>query len=192
MAFATAEQLRIWLGLSTIDTTRADELLEKLTGAAKRVAKQQLEAVTDDSIELQGTWDKVLRLPQRPVTAVSAVAIDGAALTVDVDFTWTRAGKLVRASRPATLLPRMANGYWGGEHAVVTVTYSHGYATIPDDVVGVVLASAARAYTNPAGAMSHSAGGAAQTHGGAGTFERGGIGFTPSEKELLRNYGRRT
>lgn len=190
---ATAEELRVHMGLaaSSFDDTRAEDLLTRASRLAQTVAHQTFELVADDEVELDGRWKRTMYLPERPVTAVTAVAIDDTPLTVDVDYTWSRNGKLSRITQTSSRrVPRPRTGWWGGDEAVVTVTYSHGYASIPEDVKGIVLAAAARTYTNPTGKVSESIGTWSASHGGAGAFERGGIAFTSFEQAALREYGR--
>lgn len=109
---------------------------------------QTFTATAGDTITLDTYGDEDVRLPQRPVTAVTAVT------TRDKGSTATTARTLnadyeVRGDR----LRWVGIGSWPYE---VTVTYSHGYAAIPDDVKGATLAVAAEIYDNPEG-LSRSA-----------------------------------
>ena len=104
---------------------------------------QTFEAVTGDTITLDTHYGEDVRLPQRPVTAVTSVVTRHrgetatTARTANTDYE-------VRGDR----LRWVGLGYWPYE---VTVTYSHGYATIPDDVKGATLAVAAEIFDNPEG-----------------------------------------
>lgn len=102
--------------------------------------------VEDDEQVLTGTWDNLLKLPQRPVISVSAVARRRGSETVDTEDV-----------APYSLLRDHLYRYggWGGPEAIVTVTYTHGFEVIPDDVRATVLSMAARAY---AGFQATSAG----------------------------------
>jgi hypothetical protein len=91
-----------------------------------------------------GQW---LALPQRPVTGVTSVTLDGAALVEGVDY--TRVGdRLFRYSGWQS---------YGFGPPVVTVAYSHG-GVVPDDVLGAVLAVAADLFDNPLGLTSETIG----------------------------------
>jgi hypothetical protein len=72
-----------------------------------------------------------LMLPSLYVTAVSVIEIDGAALTVDVDFQVHRSGWV-------DFLPY--GGWWYGD--LVEVTFTHGYDNPPAAVTAAVQALA--------------------------------------------------
>jgi hypothetical protein len=75
---------------------------------------QQVDAVEDDVLTVYGSGTRALTLPELPVTAVTSVTLDGAAIT---DFTFDEHG----------LLWRDDPGYWV-KGARYVVTYDHGYA----------------------------------------------------------------
>lgn len=89
---------------------------------------QLIHHVADDEVVLDSVGGPVLLLPQVPVTEVSSVVVDGEAVD---DFEWSERGIL-----------RRARGWPRGLRAV-TVTYSHGFAEIPGDVVDAVCEMAA-------------------------------------------------
>ncbi|MFJ4852398.1 MULTISPECIES: hypothetical protein [unclassified Streptomyces] len=112
--FATVADLRAQLGR---DLT-ADELLhvDRLLAGASHLIRmtagyQQISRVDNDTVTLRGSGTVVLRLPQRPVRDVTAIA----GLTVAV---WRWDG--------GELLTRVDGYCWDGP---VTVTYSHGFDT---------------------------------------------------------------
>lgn len=86
---------------------------------------------TTSSIVLEGRAEQWLRLPGPPVTAVSSVELDGEAVadyrlrTADL---WRRAGWQVVC----------------GEPSEVGVTYTHGLAEVPADIVDLVCRLAAQ------------------------------------------------
>lgn len=144
------------------DTAAADIALRMATAAIKNHTKQTIEQVTDQA-DLQGNWSHKLWLPERPVTAVSAVSIIGGSgfvrevvLTQDSDFVLGPMGLLRRVSYITGRLLTPASGYWGGDMAIVRVTYTHGFASIPDDVNAVCLSVASRLMTNPEGLLRES------------------------------------
>jgi hypothetical protein len=116
-SLVTQTELETLLG-ETLDADVAALLLNTASGVVRGVVGQELSAVTDDVLSIMGTTSVWLLLPQRPVTAVAAVELDGAALTSGTDY--KRFGsRLWRA------------GGWRtcpSEPTAVQVTYSHGYA----------------------------------------------------------------
>lgn len=77
-----------------------------------------------------------LLLPKTPVIAVSQVRIKGVAVT-----DYSRINEV--------LYRRLGFGLWYAYPPdLVEVDYTHGYTTVPDDVKGVVLETAAHAYEN--------------------------------------------
>lgn len=102
-----------------------------VTSAALLRASTRVRAYTGQRISTGSSTIRargpVVRLPERPVTAVTSVTdSDGVVLTVDVDY------ELVGQD---LTLPT------SGEF---TVVYSHGFATVPDGVLEVVCTIAAR------------------------------------------------
>jgi hypothetical protein len=173
---------------SPAEVAAADLVLQGVIGTVKRAARQQLELVTNDVVQLPGVWEQTLRLPQRPVVAVTAVSLrDPAGVAIALvetrDYVWSRLGLLQRIGFIARI-PRSIEGYWGGPAATVTVTYSHGYASIPDDVRAIVLAAAVREFGNPEGDTEESIGNYAVKHSAADAALLG------SERKALSNYGR--
>jgi len=109
--------------------------VEEATAAIRNYCRQELELVEDEEITLDSSGGPVLFLPELPVISVSTVIEDGDTLTVDDDYKLGQYGILHRIE---------AN--WASGIQIVTVTYSHGYATIPDDIVSVATRAASRAY----------------------------------------------
>ena len=66
----------------------------------------------------------------------------------------------------------MAAPHWGGPSARVTVTYTHGFATVPPSVKAAVLSMAARAAASPAGVRQESIAGYSVTYADAGVMVR--------------------
>jgi hypothetical protein len=116
---------RLGRSLSTDETARAYALLQDASAKVRAYTGQQItQSTSTDRIRAR---NGVARLPQRPVTAVTAVA-DIAATSLDA--TWAGGEQL--------------GLYFDG---YVDVTYTHGYATVPDDIVTVVAGVAARSFS---------------------------------------------
>lgn len=113
--------------------------IEEATEAIKNYCHQEIEEVEDDEVtfDVPRFYLKKLFLPELPVTSVATVVEDGDALTEgdDEDYQLGNDGVLHRI-----------DDYWEKGIRIVTVTYTHGYATIPDDIVAVCTRAAARAY----------------------------------------------
>lgn len=111
---ATAAELARLPGMAGVDTDTADLLLQMATGVVQGVVRQRLVAVTADQITLLGTADADLWLPERPVVAVTAVTVDGVAVT-----DWRLFGPRLRRACGWSDYPPVP--------AEVSVTYDHGY-----------------------------------------------------------------
>ncbi|MGH3010162.1 MAG: hypothetical protein ACRDLM_12260 [Gaiellaceae bacterium] len=121
------------------ELAQVTDLLDRASAEIRSAIGQVVTRVIDETISLPViTNDQTLELPEQPVVSVSAVAIDGAAVT---DYK-KLGGTLWR---------------WYGwqqhtyfrwtEPAVVTVTYTHGVDTVPKELqtLCLALASAAKA-----------------------------------------------
>lgn len=152
MAFATAADLAAYLrvdAFSGADLNAANLALDIATSVVVGRTRQDFAEKTDDVITLQTDGDGIVRLPQRPVTAVTSVTTRDRASTATTTRTLNTDYEISRDR----LVWIGAGSGWPYE---VTVTYSHGYATIPADVKGATLAVAAEIFDNPEG-LSRSA-----------------------------------
>jgi hypothetical protein len=138
--FCTIQDVEEFLQLSIEDdaalAASCQRAITAATAAIRNYCHQYLELVEDDEWTFDvrpARWN--LLLPELPVVAVSAVLEDGEALTVDDDYKLGLYGQLWRVGRR-----------WEPGVQIVTVTYDHGYATIPDDIVDVCTRAAARTY----------------------------------------------
>ncbi|OKI22208.1 hypothetical protein [Streptomyces sp. CB03911] len=135
--FATADDLQarlIGMELTETERAQADRLLADASALIRMTAGyQQISRVDNDTVTLRTAGPASLRLPQRPVLAVSAVA------GLTTDQWWWDGGVWIYRS----------DGYWCGP---ATVTYSHGLAE--DEPAYQVARSVAcdavkRIFTNP-------------------------------------------
>lgn len=139
---ATVEELRLWVGDPGLDAAAATVKLIAASAQVRLATGQDFTAVSGDTVVLDGVDGEWLALPQRPVTAVSSVSINDTVLDV---AGWTLSGhRLFRRSG-------WQGRTWSWGPTLVTVTYDHGYAEIPDDVRSAVLALAADMQANPQG-----------------------------------------
>jgi hypothetical protein len=194
--FATAEELGSFLGRRFDPQERGAAELHLRTASAviQAAAAQVFELVLDDEIDLRYQRGPDLHLPERPVLAVSAVTVDGAAVTDYIvtgsAVSWIGSGLVgVRGFSPELFGVRS----WT---PAIKVTYSHGYAIdalpepnplgarmLPEEIKTVCLALAARSMTNPTAAAAETMGGYAVTHGAVSALE-----LLPAEERILQRY----
>lgn len=161
---ATTSDLNAFLQ-HAVDSTTAALLLECATAVVQEAAGgQRIVQVVGDVLTVMGTTDSWLPLPQLPVTAVTAVSLDGVALTVNTDYQvfgnrlfrtygWQNRWGLgwYQYGPPS----QVDQGYIGPQPSTVIVTYTHGYATGRQELQlarNAVLGLAAGAASNPSGA----------------------------------------
>ncbi len=154
---ATAADLEKRLGrsLTTTEATRAAAYLTDASAMIRSYTNQTFTAVTGDVITLRAVGTK-LRLPQRPVTAVTSVVAVGWGtvpdLTLPVGF-WGWDGIDIVEVEPFNAeywLSLPSIDLWYGEvPETYRVTYNHGDATIPDDVVAVCAGMVLRVLLSP-------------------------------------------
>ena len=109
--------------------------IAEATEAIRNYCHQHIELVSDDEITLDCAGGTRLFLPELPVTEVTEVIEDGEILTEDDDYKLGQYGILHRVNQD-----------WAAGVQIITVTYPHGHATLPDDIVGVATRAAARVY----------------------------------------------
>ncbi len=196
-AFCTIADLEAFLQV-TIGTPNASATaaIAAASAAIQNECRQRIEQVAADVLTLTVEASRsTILLPEQPVTAVASVVEDGTTLTVGTDYRWTSAGLLVRQGRA-----------WHSGWQEVVVTYTHGYATIPDDLKGVCIRAAARSYQ--AGLRASSTGGvpgiqaesaegdysvtftpeSAAPGGGSSLGASAAPILLPSEKAILQRY----
>lgn len=116
-------------GVDVTDSTLADLMLEVASATVRNAAGRVPISETTSTVSLIGRGEQYLPLPGAPISAVSAASIDGTAVT---DFVLD-GNRLWRA-----------NG-WGfdWEPTPVSVTLTHGYASVPVWIVDLVCSLAA-------------------------------------------------
>ncbi len=188
-AFATEAELEAYAGTS-VATDRATLLLDAATAAIQAYCRQSFTQDTTTAV-FPGTFGSSLVLPERPVTAITLVKIGDTTLTVDTDYVWDGAHTLYRGTKVDGVLSVNGPDYlidgwgdWGGPGAQVTVTYTHGHATIPGAIKGVCLALAARTLGSPDGVNSESVGSYSVSYSRTG----GAVSLLSEERELLNRY----
>lgn len=180
---ASVEDLEARLGHAVDNPTRAEALLEDASDAVRDYTGQQFTKKTGDTIRRTPKNGKV-RLPQRPVIAVTAVKdTDGNPLEFSLN------GDVVKITS-ATVASFERNGIYTGD---VDITYDHGYEAdaYPRRVVAVVCQIAGRALGTPpdeSGLTSETLEGYSYGRGSAAAA--GGVGMLPDERRALDTFRR--
>ena len=190
---ASQDQVETILGraLTEAEATRCTGLLAAASARFRAEARQDFTAA--ETTRVLRVADGRVRLPLWPVTAVTAVhavttaGTAGAAIgtwawdglwTIEVGDWWN-----LQVNAPVVDLDE-----WG---QTVQITWSHGYATIPDDVSYAVAGMVARAIgTGSAGTgvVSETIGQYSYRLGSAA--ESGALGMTVDEIAVARRYRR--
>lgn len=152
-ALATAEDLESRLGrdLTDAEAIRADALLDDASAKIRRYTRQDFSLVEDDEVVLRGPGG-LIRLPQRPVTAVSSVVALGGNGVPDFPLTdWLWDGLDTIRIGEGNFVINLPETWWDddGYPGTYRVIYSHGNAEVPADVVAVACAMVLRSLTNP-------------------------------------------
>jgi hypothetical protein len=168
-ALATPSQLASRLQLDEDFDPAAGQLaLDGASGLVRAIARQQFSFTAQETCILRG-GERVLTLPERPavvdsgpnlLTVIELGEFGGVNVPMVQDRDYSRIGNELTRGYPwwwnqttRTMgYPRTRPlGVWSPR---VQVTYSHGYLTIPDDVVSIVLDVASVLYDNPTGLRS--------------------------------------
>lgn len=201
MAFCTVADLERFLMVDIPEAKQASatRAINAATAAIQNYCHQVLERVEDESITLDSSGATKIFLPELPVASVAEVIEDGETLTVDEDYKLGQHGILHRLSNDVAIP-------WAAGVQILEITYTHGYETMPTDVVDICTRAASRAYQaglkaedadGVPGIISKSLGDYAvsfgsEQGGGAGGESVLGASASPvllrSEKEILDRY----
>lgn len=166
-ALVTTSQLASHLQMD-LDASTADLAVNRASGLVRALARQRFDFVSQETVVLKG-GERVLTLPERPAVVDTGLnlltvtelgefgSIDvtlienqhysriGNELTRGYPWWWNSTQRLMGYPRTRPI------GVWAPR---VRVTYSHGYATIPDQIQDCVLDAAGVLYDNPTGLRS--------------------------------------
>lgn len=185
-ALAKLEDLEALLGRefnTDAQRERAEAALRIATTRIQAEARQHFFLVEDDVVELHPQFGRAyeISLPERPVVAVGALTIDGSTIA---SYEVTRWGR-VRATVGDLLTPFPVANRDPRKPALVTVTYTHGYADgeIPQELQDICLVVATRLLANPEGFTQEGMGQYQASYGDAA-----GVTLTQDEIRLLRRW----
>lgn len=137
-----------------------DLALRRASARVRRYTRQDFTFVENETIELPG-GERVLRLPQYPLVTsegyplivVEVADFGGIEWVVLESRDYSRLGNELTRGYPWQAPTRLMGWPWSRAQGVwapkVRVTYSHGYAEVPDDIVDVVLDLATMNLANP-------------------------------------------
>lgn len=199
---ATVEDLEARLGreLTDEERARAAALLADASALIRGFTGQDFTLVAGDVVTLRPVGT-VVRLPQRPVQAVTrVVAVGGSDAVPDItlppgSWTWDGLDKVDVWPPDTSWLLSLPEAWADGWGAVDTyrITYDHGYAEVPPDVVAVVCAMVLRTLLAPspvAGMVSERIGQynyqLQQSTGSVGAS----VLMTQADRDALRRYRR--
>jgi hypothetical protein len=176
-ALATVADLEARLGKAVTDPIQAQAMLDDVSASVRSYTGQAFSRViTTDRLTVRRA---LVRLPQRPVNSVDAVALsDGTAVTFD----WQTGAETVCVGGWESSCSRIS---------AALVTYDHGYDTIPQDIVAVVcnVTNRGLGIDPTAGAIaSRSISNYQETYGPVGAA--GSTGLFTSEVQVLDRYRR--
>lgn len=135
MGFCSIDDINTFLGTTILpDDAQALLAIDEATAVIQNYCNQKIEQVSDDTIQLDGTGSTKLFLPELPVVSISSVEADGVLLDPTY-YALAENGVLWRKY-----------GVWTVGARNISITYTHGYVSIPEDVKGVCYRSASRLY----------------------------------------------
>ena len=196
VTFASVDELAARLGIAfdTDERDRAQTLLQIATGLIQDEAEGQLIVlVENDTITMPGRNDEVIVLPQRPVVSVSSVILDGDVLAEGVNWYLDDAGAIRRLTMP-TVLGAMDAIFdaplgqfigFGYPYQTLQITYTHGYATIPNLYKAICLEAVVRVWVNP-GSVARATIGDTSTVYDNNRFSPTGLMLTDDERRAIR------
>ncbi|WP_327378008.1 hypothetical protein OG393_31025 [Streptomyces sp. NBC_01216] len=181
----------------SISTAALDLALRRASARVRSFTRQDLTLVEHETVVLGG-GGRVLALPQRPLvvdddhplTVVELADPGGVEVTAVEDVDYTRLGSELTRAYPYYAPTRTMGWPWtrrGVWAPRVRVTYSHGEADVPDDIVDIVLELASMNLANPENLRSVSIDDYARTFA---SETIGNARLTPGHRADLRPYRR--
>ena len=195
-ALASPDDIEARLGrdLTAQEAARAQALLSDASAVVRAYTRQNFDLVTDDEVVLRATGGRI-SLPGRPVQGVSRVEVIGGSDALP-DFTladWLFDGiDTVRIGEGAAVI-NLPEAWWDddGYPGTYRVTYTHGYAEVPAEMLSVVCGVVLRVLTNPSGYRSETVGSYSVTYAVPATGEQLGTNLTRYEMRVLDRYRRK-
>lgn len=158
---------RLGRELNPVEAGRVAALLADGSAHIRRFTRKDFVFVSNDVKTLRAQRG-FITLPGRPVTGVSDVlAISGLPGVPDIDVSWYQFDGIDKVTIPDPAVSGIINlpEAWyelGWFTDTYQITYSHGYETVPDDVISVLSTAVISVLTAPtmaAGVIGESVGG---------------------------------
>lgn len=160
---------------------RASERVRGYTG-------QEISRVIDD-VALIPVRNSIAFLPQLPADKPTVVKFDNVQFLENTAWYWDPIGSRICGINPYITSGNFSGWWWRQNDKYVEVTYSHGYAIVPDGIKEIVCSIANRMASTPApaegGTRQESAGGVSITYSSEALSS--GANLTASEKLALDN-----
>lgn len=185
---------RLGRSLTTVETVRVPYLIADATSQIVRYCRKDFQLHTNDVLDIKGDGSTI-KLPYRPVVSVSdVIAISGRPDIPDIPVSWwvfDGVDEISIAESTASGVINLPEAWYdfGAFPGTFTVTYTHGYSIIPDDVIMV----AANAVISVLQAPTIAAGVIGETIGPYSyRMERSGgglaVALTQADLNALRDY----
>lgn len=179
---------RLGRTFTTAELAQANAFIADAADLIRDYLRQDVSAVIDDVMTREAPDGPWLELPQRPVTTVTSVSINGHVVG-DYSQIGDRLYRVFGWRWPSVdTIPPMAIY---GLKSTLSVTYDHGYATIPDVIATVCRRMALRAFINPTGVTSQE--GSIDDFGTKVAYADrvgAGVALTDDDKLSLRRFRR--
>lgn len=136
--FAEISDIEEILQISISDPDKiasAEAALTAASAAIRIYTKQYIELVEDEEIVLDCRGGPRVYLPELPVVELSEIVEDEETLTDQEDYKLGQFGIIHRIGRK-----------WSKGIQNLEITYSHGYATIPDAIIDICARAASRRF----------------------------------------------
>lgn len=175
---------RLGRALTTEEANKIDALLLDASSSVRAYTGQTF--TSEETTALLRMNNRAVRLPQHPVTAVSSVVDQ---FGNDWPFIWIEGDTLISLATSTWINAFELNIYPWTRVGKLSVTYTHGFDTIPDDIIGVVCQIAGRALGSPStdgGLTAETIAGYSYQQGSAAGA--GPWGMLPDEKRILDRY----
>jgi hypothetical protein len=171
----------------SVEEVRVAALIADASATVRRYTKQ-------DFTKRQTVAGNKIKLPQKPVISIQSITVRLPGSVTDAlipgwywdgpgsDEIWlTDGGSIINLAEELTFALE-----W--QTPICQVTYTHGYDTSPDDVIGVVCSMVTRIITAPGlgGVISEGVG--EYSYRLSDTAAQGPMALTAAEKDILKDY----
>lgn len=194
--------------LTAAELGYATSLIAMGTALVRSYTRQQISAVAGDVITLAGNWGQSIVLPQRPVTAITSITVNGSTLN-PASYKWDRHGNVYQLTGSAlpdssgTLTGAVSQLWgpagssftsyaggpsWSGPMATIVVTYDHGYAVTPLEVTNEIVGMVALRMATGVGVDKETIGTYSVSYVRTAT---GGLSLSDASKKVLDQFRKR-